>query len=678
MHSDVIERSHGSQASGTPAHKENAFTEIFAGYLDEFGISSGLQVCYFRYKASFGDIKVNAYSIDEESGTAELLITRYCDGEPVEITAHELSEMKRQVENFLVLATAGNYVNMEPTFDTYEMVERFHAAGNSINTVRAYLITDGIVAADKIEEGQLEHYLVSYDVWDIKRLYDRITSPLPYEPNTIDLLEVFKTTLPCLPASKNEDGYRSFLTYIPGNMIYNLYEQFGQSLLELNVRSFLQFRTKVNKGIRETILHEPHRFLAYNNGICATAEKVDVEEKNGVRRIRVIKGLQIVNGGQTVVAIHRAKKVDGADVDNILVQTKLTVLSSEDLFEMAPKISRYSNTQNRVTEADFAANDTYHRELEDLSRKIWIPGEQSRWFYERSRGQYQVERMRAADRNKFDCETPSSKTVNKTDLAMYLNAWDQYPHIVSLHAQKNFISFMNRIRREYDRNWKPDEEYFRDSITKVILFRNAKKIVDEHKDCIQSYRTQVTAYTISYLTFRTVNRLDLGRIWAYQEISHGIKKAIKSWCEDIYDQILSTGGNRNIGEWCKKEECWQAVKNLKLSVPQELSDETDRVPFVPNVGKPGEQQGAVEDPEAQENIARVVALKAIEWTHIAESGHNSGEQNDFLCKLAITLSEYAALGWNKIPSAKQAYWGVQLLNWYEEYTLRQNSKGQTS
>ena len=44
---------------------------------------------------------------------------------------------------------------------------------------------------------------------------------------------------------------------LPGEFIARIYEEHGPRLLELNVRSFLQSRGKVNRGIQETIRNEP-------------------------------------------------------------------------------------------------------------------------------------------------------------------------------------------------------------------------------------------------------------------------------------------------------------------------------------------------------------------------------------------------------------------------------------
>ena len=94
-----------------------------------------------------------------------------------------------------------------------------------------------------------------------------------------------------------------------GDVLASVYEEFGPRLLELNVRSFLQARGAVNKGIRETINHEPNRFLAYNNGISITATDVRVVPlKAGGTGIAWVKDMQIVNGGQTTASIYHVRR----------------------------------------------------------------------------------------------------------------------------------------------------------------------------------------------------------------------------------------------------------------------------------------------------------------------------------------------------------------------------------
>ena len=72
--------------------------------------------------------------------------------------------------------------------------------------------------------------------------------------------------------------YQAYIAIIPGDCLATMYERFGARLLEQNVRSFLQFAGKINKGIRDTIRTEPHMFLAFNNGLALTADDIVLSE----------------------------------------------------------------------------------------------------------------------------------------------------------------------------------------------------------------------------------------------------------------------------------------------------------------------------------------------------------------------------------------------------------------
>jgi hypothetical protein len=72
------------------------------------------------------------------------------------------------------------------------------------------------------------------------------------------------------------------------------------------------------------------------------------------------------------------------------------------------RISEYANSQNKVNAADFFANHPYHIRREEFSRRLWIrpkEGElrQTKWFYERARGQYldAQAHLTPAERKKF-------------------------------------------------------------------------------------------------------------------------------------------------------------------------------------------------------------------------------------------------------------------------------------
>ena len=133
-------------------------------------------------------------------------------------------------------------------------------------------------------------------------------------------------------------------------------------------------------------------------------------------------------------------------LDKIHVQMKLSVVTveeAESLEGMIEKIARYSNSQNKVSDADFFSNHPYHQAMERLSRRIPAPavlGAQyhTRWFYERARGQYQNAQLHLtpAKKREFLRENPRAQMLSKTDVAKFENSWMGKPHIVSQGAQK--------------------------------------------------------------------------------------------------------------------------------------------------------------------------------------------------------------------------------------------------
>src|SRR5690606_12315154 len=126
----------------------------------------------------------------------------------------------------------------------------------------------------------------------------------------------------------------------------------------------------------------------YNNGITATASQVDLARApdGTVTGIERIHGLQIVNGGQTTASLHYAHVRDKADLSQISVQIKLTQVHPDRLSEIVPRISEYSNTQNRVTLVDFSSNHEYHVAIQRITRSLWAPpadggNQETHWFY---------------------------------------------------------------------------------------------------------------------------------------------------------------------------------------------------------------------------------------------------------------------------------------------------------
>src|SRR5690606_36199599 len=72
---------------------------------------------------------------------------------------------------------------------------------------------------------------------------------------------------------------------------------------------------------------------------------------------------------------------------------------------------------------------------------------ESKWFYERSRGQFMNARnaLSSAEQKRFDLEFPKAQVFSKTDLAKFEFSAAGRPHVVSRGAQKNFAEFAKEI-----------------------------------------------------------------------------------------------------------------------------------------------------------------------------------------------------------------------------------------
>lgn len=142
---------------------------------------------------------------------------------------------------------------------------------------------------------------------------------------------------------------------------------------------------------------------------------------------------------------------------------------------VVPLISEFANSQNKVNAADFFANHPFHVRIQELSRKILAPaGEhgyrETKWFYERARGQFADERGKLTDakRKVWDAKYPKSQFFTKTDLAKFENTWSGRPDTVSQGAQKNFGAFAKSIEKVWGKNGdRIDDGWFRRLIAKA-------------------------------------------------------------------------------------------------------------------------------------------------------------------------------------------------------------------
>ena len=477
------EISMASEAETYGWEAQDFFTAVVLEYLEESGEVDSPVICPFR---GYG-LQLNAYAFSEDYENVDIFVSVFNGSESLQsVSRNDIdAAIKRGIQLYRK-ATNDLYTSFEKDNDVYEFAITIHDKKSLIKNVRIIALSNGNTKPITLNPITIEGVEISFSVWDIDRLYRFTTSGKMRETIEIDFSESFGLTIPCIENTTSEK-YSVYLAIMSGELLSALYEQYGPRLLERNVRSFLQVKGAVNKGIRDTLKNEPEMFLAYNNGISVTAESVEiVRDQNGKPSIKKIRDMQIVNGGQTTASIFNAKKDKkiNADLSRVFVQMKLSVIgSSENMDEIVPKISAYANTQNKIQVADFSANDPFHRKIEELSRVIWAPaqsGEKSKnWFYERARGQYADMLSKETTTLRRKAFKELHPLFTKTDLAKYECTWDQLPYQVSEGAQKNFKKFTVQLSERG--NFLPDEKYYQRLIAKAILFRRTEKLVQEQQ-----------------------------------------------------------------------------------------------------------------------------------------------------------------------------------------------------
>lgn len=624
-------------------NQEQTFTRLCLELLSEAGETENSDVAFFeRDLGTPNQQKINGYAIADNYETVDLFLSIY-EGteESVTILKRDIENAAKRLTNFFRNAIYSDFGNeIEESSSIFEFINtlgNYKELRDSLVRVNAFILTNGIYKGEIPASKEISGYKIYFRIVDINYLYQ--ISEQSHAPIFIDFKEE-GWEVPYLHATSSNPDYEAYVAILPGKCLSSLYERYGGRLLEQNVRSFLQFTGKINKKIRETIKEKPHMFLAYNNGIAATADAMDLDEKGCIKSI---SNLQIVNGGQTTASIYHTEKKDKADISEIFVQVKFSIVKKKDDYaNIVSDISKYANTQNKVNNADFSANNSILVELEKVSRYVMTPitperSMQTYWFFERARSQYknirQKEGFTKSRQKAFDLKYPKNQMFTKVELAKYINCYEEVyegsklviaPHIVVRGSEKNYAQF---IAKNLPSNAKKvTNVYFEDTIAKAILFKAADQLYGTKRtgNNIGELKSVVVPYTIGLISHLTSGRIDLYRIWKNQKVSDALSILIYSLMLQVNPFIMKMSPSNNYLEWAKKEECWLAVRENKDWKYDLDSIEDDLIdPNHPVVRKVTVNTAVDDKSEHDLKIVKSIPYKL--WLKIADWGTESGE-----------------------------------------------------
>lgn len=637
--------------------QEDQITAEIIEYIKDTGEIVEPELCHFKQRG----VKVNAYDYDQDSNTLDLFatVTKPCTGLQ-NVSDSDINDAYERILKFYKDAVAGKLIQKidESNEAVYELAQIIQDARESIEHVRIFVLTNGLASPDTIPTNYIENN-ISYDfhMWDIDRVFQQYSIKAGKQKIEVDFITDYNHRLKCLKMEDASEKVDVYLAIIPGQILADIYGRYQQGLLEKNVRTFLQFKAKVNRGIKKSILEEPDMFFAYNNGISTTAESVVIEYEDNTTYITNISNWQIVNGGQTTASLYSTSLDKDTDLSKVFVQMKLSVIKKDiPVDSIVPFISKYANSQTAIKDSDFSSNDPYHVDLEMFSRQEWIPTNTggkatNKWFYERTRGQYldeQSQKRLSADLKRFKTEYPKHKKFSKTDLAKYEMSWLQRPYDVGKGAENNYRLFESELKKN---PIKVSKTYYHRLIAKAILFKEIDKIVLHEQ--LGGYKANMVSYIIAILSYKTNKKLNLDSIWENQTLSENLFRIIKELIPVIWEHInnpLKSG--MNIGEWCKKIDCWNSLIDKFITIDgikDEIANDIESISDSSQEYTPAETK----------LITEMSEIAPVTWFALSKWAKENNMMSPLERKAAYNFG--AINNRNQIMTLKQARFGAKIL-----------------
>ena len=208
-----------------------------------------------------------------------------------------------------------------------------------------------------------EEFFDSIEIYDIdvivQKLWDRIKKPAAGKRASIKLETKLRYQDTLLGILK----LRELTNFVTKNKEY---------VFESNIRQWMQFKTTVNKGLRETLQEVPHKFFYYNNGITIVVSDFEEQEDNSI----VLHSPQIVNGAQTSNSVldhaRRTHNLEGS--------ITVTIIKAADELDQN-NITKYRNSQNAVRGKDLVSLMDFHKSIKSQMENI-------HYFYEIQAGSF--------------------------------------------------------------------------------------------------------------------------------------------------------------------------------------------------------------------------------------------------------------------------------------------------
>lgn len=545
-----------------------ALTEMMVEYIQNVGDVNEVNICSFN-SGNGEAIDAWGYSGDDDYMSVDLFLTILVDPEKSKsLPKSEIERHFKWMEKFFERSRRGTMFSRirDKSSDLYQIAQLIYDA-EKVDRLRMFLMTNALTPSNlELDESETEDgTILEYHLWDVKRIKKHDDILRGKEAIVVDFEEKGFNPLPCIKMPDVSNRVECYLAIIPGEALSKIYNQYHQHILEQNVRTFLQFKGSSNKGIRATLIGyrpnggqlargdkprpaEPDMFFSYNNGISTTATNIEVTNTDQGTFITKITDWQIVNGGQTTASISAVMKMKDTDpemIKKVYVAMKVSVLKDrETKDDIIPRISRYANTQSAVKKSDFGITEPFLQELEYHSRIVWVKTskniEISKWFFERTRGQYMDKAKHTAsqkEEKEYYEEYPKSQMFDKTTLAKCIMAWEQEPYIVCKGGEVCYTTFFKKMIQAKIHF---DERSYKQTVGKIILFRTINAYYGKDGINLAGYKANMVAFTLSLLSKLSNKAINFDSIWNEQcVIAPSLYRDLCGDLSPVYAKLLS-------------------------------------------------------------------------------------------------------------------------------------------
>lgn len=647
------------------------FTEIVLEVMKENSLIDTYSIVYM---APNKKEEVYAYGLSDEGSILDIYITFF--NKNIEILQHidpkQISTLISKPYRFIQELILGNYDEKwdsdTPSFEFIDLIhQNLHPIktednnGELIESVCIHLLTNAKAEVERYDKHEnsielpeglrIDRLPVAFNIIDIQRISE--IRQVEDGNNQSVIVDLTKYQGGCqIVQRKTDRDIDVILTILPGQLLHDIYEQYGRLILQDNVRAYLGAKGKINKTMRDTIKTSPESFLIFNNGLTIFSDGFTIEKDKLIR----LDGCSIVNGGQTLRTIHEVidhmignkDKELNAIRDKLHVMAKIVSAPNSIREEIRADVSLYSNSQNKVTDVDKTAFEKFTKRFEELANNTKTM-EGNYWFFERLRGEYSSRENR--EKNKFTNKFPKSKFMTKEQLAKYWNAFEGHPTIANLGGQKSHTQFINKLRTLKSMELTVDITFFKRVIVRAIFYRTCEKVAKRMK--ILGYKSQIVNFTVASLV-RAIKKIPKGlneeAIWDTQTLDDDWDDLIEEWMEKVQTSFIDSVDPRlNAGMEARKEKCWEKIKSDMDTFPLQITPRIDN-----DLSSPWT------DYEYEDKIEEIKKLSDEDWGSLMVWALNDENSVETLSQQILgTLLGNHKGGWIKEPSEKQInrIWG---------------------